>query len=176
MWWRPTLPAGFTDRLDVNADRDTMQGPLLAAIPGCHLDLILLLAVVTQLLCVSDVTCCVGRGETRKFEFNPNWFLCLKEWISSLVSYKEDIMRWALWHNYTAASSRIILSELWNHCYGKCKPDWLVWEIKNISMHSSVISMFIYLHKKTNFTEWKSNIDSVRETFIALNTSERMWP
>lgn len=50
------MPARFADRLDVNADRDAVQGSLLATVPGCHLDLVLLLSVIAQLLCVPDVT------------------------------------------------------------------------------------------------------------------------
>lgn len=50
------MPARFADRLDVDADGNTVQGSLLAAVPGCHLDLVLLLVVVTEFLCVPDVT------------------------------------------------------------------------------------------------------------------------
>lgn len=49
------MPAGFADGLDVNADGDAVQRSLLAAVPGRDLDLVLLLAVVAQLLCVPDV-------------------------------------------------------------------------------------------------------------------------
>lgn len=56
------MPARLADRLDVDAYRDAVQGPLLAAVPGRHLDLILLLPVVAQLLRVPDVTLC---GEKR---------------------------------------------------------------------------------------------------------------
>lgn len=50
------MPAGFADRLDVDADGDAVQRPLLAAVPGRHLDLVLLLPVVAQLLRVPDVS------------------------------------------------------------------------------------------------------------------------
>lgn len=58
VWARatPTLPARFAHRLDVDADRDTTQRPLLAAVPGRDLDLVLLLSVIAQLLRVPDVT------------------------------------------------------------------------------------------------------------------------
>lgn len=51
----PTLPAGFAHRLDLDADGDAAQRPLLAAVPGRHLDLVLLLPIVAQLLRVPDV-------------------------------------------------------------------------------------------------------------------------
>lgn len=63
------MPARFADRLDVDADRDAVQGSLLATVPGRYLNLVLLLAVVAQLLCVPDVTLC---GGDRLVKFNPN--------------------------------------------------------------------------------------------------------
>lgn len=58
------MPARFAHRLDVDADGDAVQGSLLAAVPGRHLDLVLLLAVVAQLLRVADVTWCGGKEES----------------------------------------------------------------------------------------------------------------
>lgn len=58
------MPARFAHRLDVDADRDTAQRPLLAAVPGRDLDLVLLLPVVAQLLRVPDVT--LGQGQKRR--------------------------------------------------------------------------------------------------------------
>lgn len=55
------MPARFADGLDVNADGDAVQRSLLAAVPGRDLDLVLLLAVVAQLLCVPDVA--LGEGK-----------------------------------------------------------------------------------------------------------------
>lgn len=59
MWFWPTLPARFADGLDINTDRDAVQCPLLATVPGRHLDLVLLLPVVAQLFCVPDVSWCI---------------------------------------------------------------------------------------------------------------------
>ena len=64
------MPARFADRFDVNADWDAVQGSLLAAVPGRHLDLVLLLVVIAQLLCVPDVTWCGGK-ESLNGKFNP---------------------------------------------------------------------------------------------------------
>lgn len=52
----PTLPARLADGLDIDANGDAVQRPLLAAVPGAHLDLVLLLPVVAQLLRVPDVS------------------------------------------------------------------------------------------------------------------------
>lgn len=62
------MPAGFADRLDLDADRNAVQRPLLAAIPGRHLDLVLLLPIVAQLLRVPDVPWCI-RGDFIKALF-----------------------------------------------------------------------------------------------------------
>lgn len=50
------MPARFADRLDVNVHGDRMQGSLLATVPGRDQDLIVLLTVVAQFLCVPNVT------------------------------------------------------------------------------------------------------------------------
>lgn len=66
-----TLPAGLADRLDVDADSDAVQGSLLAAVPGCHLDLVLLVSVEAQLLRVPNVTWREEKGLKINLKFHP---------------------------------------------------------------------------------------------------------
>lgn len=56
------MPSRLADGLDVDADGDAAQRPLLATVPGRHLDLVLLLPVVAQLLRVPDIPWCI-RGD-----------------------------------------------------------------------------------------------------------------
>lgn len=63
------MPAWSADRLDFNVHRDRMQGSLLATVPGRHLDLVVLLTVIAQFLCVPDVTWWEKKNAIRKWHF-----------------------------------------------------------------------------------------------------------
>lgn len=51
-----TLPSRFADRFDVNAHQGALCRPLLATVHRRHHDVVLLLSIIAELLCVSDVT------------------------------------------------------------------------------------------------------------------------
>ena len=63
-----TLPARFADRFNVDVYRHALCGSLLSAVEGCDQDLILLLLIKAQLLCVPDVT--YGRQERSEVSFS----------------------------------------------------------------------------------------------------------
>lgn len=51
-----TLPSRFADRLDINMHSHALLCSLLTTVKGCHHNLVALLLVIAQALCVSDVT------------------------------------------------------------------------------------------------------------------------
>lgn len=51
-----TLPSRFADRLDINMHSHALLCSLLTTVKGCHHNLVALLLVIAQALCVSDIT------------------------------------------------------------------------------------------------------------------------
>lgn len=90
MWLWPTLPARFADGLDINADRNAAQCPLLATVPGRHLDLILLLPVVAQLFCVPDVPWCIREDFIQTLLLWPEFMIFLQTKSPDLISHSGD--------------------------------------------------------------------------------------